>query len=919
MSYSNYSMYLKSKRSKEHCCCVTGPTGPAGPPAADGTFWGDYLFWDPNVLQWVVGSNRINLGAHAGEFFIDSATGLQNLQPNVVALGTYAGYTGQHQDAVAVGASAAAINQEEGAVALGKQCGYTGQGEFAIAIGKESAIDSQGKECVAIGFQAGTISQGGTGATGGGAIAIGVKAGTTQRRRTIGIGGFAGFGAQQPYSIALGWEAGRNNQGITPPGITGNAFSLAIGYNAGRTSQEPKAVAIGYLAGQIDQSVSSIAIGDESGVINQAQSAVAIGRITGRLNQAPGCVAIGSSAGNNTQGDGVGNSIAIGSSAGSLVQSERAIAIGAPAGEKRQQPRAIAIGFLAGHTGILGIGQHQDSIAIGTQAGYFTQAEKSIAIGWEAGYTGQGTHSVAIGREAGRNFQASFSIAHGHEAGYTGQANNSIAIGNRAGKINQGQQCIAIGPNAGYTGAGDMSITIGNNAGRTDVGENAINISTSLSQSQGGTGSVCINASDGNNSATAQTNSILINASSAAGNHFSTTGSIVLNAGNTALGGLTPFATYINPVRNVVNSEWLVYNNTTKEVTKQAKRYPIAENFVFGLSMSQVNVAPPNNIPMTMIIQNQYPEYLPPNAGIAPPPVDQWGGPPIGHWYASRGSSTVVGANGQYWPEYGGLEAPQWWLIPGHETVIGNYEPAYKGDNTAPTPINGQGSKGTICAYAVGVNWDDIGGSSNRVFHYNTPKGLNVSYHGPMIINRVTITLNETGGFENLGTTVGAGVPQIPPISLAGHSVYYLIKVFTYCDCDRFGRPIEKETAYVSVHPSNKSFSDYEPWQPGNPYPNRGGYCKCVAFNTDTNVDGYAPGVDRLTVGCSDEKEQIGVTIYPLQDNLAGPIVAYQADPAFSTAALGPNPLPYFTWARSIGVTLHGVVEDEGLDGNAPM
>ena len=81
MSYSNYSMYLKSKRSKEHCCCVTGPTGPAGPPAADGTFWGDYLFWDPNVLQWVVGSNRINLGAHAGEVFEDPATGLQNLQP----------------------------------------------------------------------------------------------------------------------------------------------------------------------------------------------------------------------------------------------------------------------------------------------------------------------------------------------------------------------------------------------------------------------------------------------------------------------------------------------------------------------------------------------------------------------------------------------------------------------------------------------------------------------------------------------------------------------------------------------------------------------------------------------------------------------------------------------------------------------
>ncbi len=912
MSYSNYAMYLKSKRSKEHCCCVTGPTGPAGPAAVDGTLWADYLFWNPNLLQWEVGSNRVNIGAHAGEFFIDPVTSLQNLQPNVVALGTYAGYTGQNVDATAVGASAAAFNQGPSAVALGKQSGLNNQGKGGIALGTLCGLNNQGKESIAIGFEAAKNFQGGTGATGGGAIAIGYKTGETQKRRAIAVGGFAGFKEQQPYSIALGWEAGYTGQGIDFPGVTGNAFSIAMGYQAAKKDQHTKAIAIGYPAGYTGQSLSSIAIGDEAGVIDQKKYSIAIGKFAGRNNQEGGCVAIGLEAGYTGQSL---DSIAIGNGAGSVVQNDNGIAIGYNSAKNNQQERAIAIGFFAGYTGILGDGQHEDAIAIGTRTGYFNQGEKSIAVGWDAGYTGQGTHSIAIGREAGRNLQGISSIAIGDEAGYTGQANNSIAIGNQAGKINQGQQCIAIGKHAGYTGAGNMSITIGNNAGRTDVGENAINISTSLSQSQGDPGSVCINASNGNNSVSSGENCILINASNASGLQYATLGNIVLNAGNTVLNSAVPYSTYINPIRTKTNANWLTYNTTTKEVTSETKNFPIAENFVFGLSMSQVDVSPPNNTPMTMIIQNQYPEYMPNNPGLGAPPVPQWSGAPRGHWYASRGSSTVTGSAGQYWPEIGGLEAPQWWFIPGHETVLGNYRPAYDGLNSASLINTAAGSKGTICAYAVGVNWDNFGGSNNRIFHYNTPKGLPVAYEGPMTINKITITLNETGGFNNLGTTVAATSPMIPPISLKGHSVFYLIKVFTYCECDSFGRPREIETAYVSVHNSNPAFSDYKPWNPSTPNPNSGGYCKCVSFNSATNVDGYAPGKEQLTIGCGSGQEQIGVTIYPLQDNIAGPIVAYQGA---APAVFGPNPLPYFTWARSIGVTLHGVALGDER-GNIPL
>jgi hypothetical protein len=86
-----------------------------------------------------------------------------------------------------------------------------------------------------------------------------------------------------------------------------------------------------------------------------------------------------------------------------------------------------------------------------------------------------------------------------------------------AGRYNQSTNSIAIGTNAGLTGQGSNSIAIGNAAGQTNQANNTI----------------ILNASGGGlNGVLAQTSSF-----------------------------------YVSPIRNVVGTTYLQYNNTTKEVT----------------------------------------------------------------------------------------------------------------------------------------------------------------------------------------------------------------------------------------------------------------------------------------------------------------------------------------------------------------
>ena len=174
----------------------------------------------------------------------------------------------------------------------------------------------------------------------------------------------------------------------------------------------------------------------------------------------------------------------------------------------------ISLGYRAGYDR-----QQSNSVAIGYQAGSVTQAESSIAIGEKSGETGQGVSSIAIGDKAAFQNQAAYSIAIGENAGGQDQAGNSIALGKDAGSQNQGQKAIAIGDGAGKFNQGEGAIAIGYYAGYP------------TGQAAG---------------------SVIINGGIDGGGFNNTT---------------TQNALFINPVRNVNNSNLLMYNAVSKEFT----------------------------------------------------------------------------------------------------------------------------------------------------------------------------------------------------------------------------------------------------------------------------------------------------------------------------------------------------------------
>jgi hypothetical protein len=103
--------------------------------------------WDSlNKLKF---GQRVGIGFEAGE----------NLQgDNCIAIGSFAGYTGQAQSSVAIGFEAG-LNSQGGlfgsSIAIGNNAGYTGQKESSIAIGKLAGYIGQGANSIAIGNQAG--------------------------------------------------------------------------------------------------------------------------------------------------------------------------------------------------------------------------------------------------------------------------------------------------------------------------------------------------------------------------------------------------------------------------------------------------------------------------------------------------------------------------------------------------------------------------------------------------------------------------------------------------------------------------------------------------------------------------------------------------------------------------------------------
>jgi len=212
---------------------------------------------------------------------------------------------------------------------------------------------------------------------------------------------------------------------------------------------------------------------------------------------------------NNANGVGDDNCVSIGEDAGSTATGSNSI-------------NTICIGLNAGKQNTAG-SSNRNAVRIGTHAGEIGIHGDSVSIGYYAGQSNQEFGCIGIGETAGRTNQVRNSIAIGAAAGVTNQGgslNNAahgcaIAIGQSAGNSNQSHSAVAIGDSAGLTSQGALSVAIGDQAGKTNQHAN----------------------------------------------------SIILNASNSALNSDGADRFFVKPIRNVENSNKLMYNTSSGEIT----------------------------------------------------------------------------------------------------------------------------------------------------------------------------------------------------------------------------------------------------------------------------------------------------------------------------------------------------------------
>jgi hypothetical protein len=215
------------------------------------------------------------------------------------------------------------------------------------------------------------------------------------------------------YSDYLYWNTGTNDWTV-------GSEQVHLGRGAGLFNQGPYSVAIGYHAGRNSQSFQSVSIGREAGITNQAQLAVAVGNAAGQTSQGSNSVAIGNLAGSTSQGE---ISVAIGAQSGETSQASSAVSVGFLSGTSNQGRLAVAIGAQSGQ-----FSQKEGATALGFNAGGFNQGVAAVALGLNAGSEFQGTGAVAIGLSAGQTSQGSNAIAIGYQAGFSNQHDNSTVL-----------------------------------------------------------------------------------------------------------------------------------------------------------------------------------------------------------------------------------------------------------------------------------------------------------------------------------------------------------------------------------------------------------------------------------------------------------------------------------------------------------
>ena len=225
-------------------------------------------------------------------------------------------------------------------------------------------------------------------------------------------------------------------------------------------------------------------------------------------------------------------------------------------GSNRINPRnngaSIGIGYQACDSSNLSY-----NVAIGYQAGRQEQGSgfpfqgQSVAIGFQAGESFQRNHGVALGAYAGRINQKDAAVACGFFSGNDSQGKYSIAIGNATGQSSQGDFATALGASSGNIHQGIESLACGSFAGHTNLGYRSIALGHRASYD---------------------------------GGDFSNT--IVINATGTDLDPEGTDRTYIKPIREGLNNDFLFYDSISGEVTRS-----VAVNFTSNFLLNGVTGA----------------------------------------------------------------------------------------------------------------------------------------------------------------------------------------------------------------------------------------------------------------------------------------------------------------------------------------
>ena len=373
------------------------------------------------------GEKTISIGAY------NTAEGAQS----IVIAGNYDASTGSNRSTTTAAAKRAIVvgpeshATAEDAVAIGNK--NTVASARTYAIGNNINAAEEANDSIVMGSSAAAYS--------GNQINIGTKAGADAAQASGTTPA-----ANNKYGIAIGFEAGRYQQGV----VGGSAAKNLEAYNT----------AIGYQSGQYVKGYSNIALGNNAG--SGTQDNVLEARYT---------VSIGDYAKATKN-----YATAIGQ--GAQANSVNSVALGLGANVATNAPDSLAFGTKATVAA-------QNAIAIGTDAK--AESLQQVSIGTSAGANRAGDaadvlnkYGTSVGYEAGRSVKGQSNVSYGFRSGSDIDGDFNISIGMLSGKRSDADtdrravsKTISIG-GLSYAANGEGNIAIGHLAWATAENATAI-------------------------------------------------------------------------------------------------------------------------------------------------------------------------------------------------------------------------------------------------------------------------------------------------------------------------------------------------------------------------------------------------------------------------------------------------------------